>query len=255
LVILSRKLDLLQFGPMNHLLALVFALLLQSQSPQPNTAPQPSSTPPQEMSLAERAAAARKAAARHHATDTDGPPALTPEQKGTVRDGEYVNDLLQLRLNFSPEWQPFSDDRMARDEAIGRLYIDSSSRSSPYRVLWIGDNRGRNVSLSVVPVPPDLPSQLDEVASKFKQVSRQQLARVENLAEETEPVLMGDAQHKFAAFRFKFNVQDHNIVQSAQLTRTRGMLVLFTVTGSSDLDVTDALQSLKSKLTWAPLAP
>ena len=242
---------------MNGLSTLILALLLQLQSPQANPAPQTSSTPPQEMSLAERAAAARKAAAaRHHAsTDNDGPPELTPEQRGIVRDGQYVNDLLQFHLNFSPEWQPFSDDRMARDEAIGRLYIDSSSRSSPYRVLWIGDNRGRNVSLSVVPVPPDLPSQLDEVASKFKQVSRQQLARVENLAEETEPVLMGDAQHKFAAFRFKFNVQDHNIVQSAQLTRTRGMLVLFTVTGSSDLDVTDALQSLKSKLTWAPLAP
>jgi hypothetical protein len=242
---------------MNGLSTLILALLLQLQSPQANPAPQTSSTPPQEMSLAERAAAARKAAAaRHHAsTDNDGPPELTPEQRGIVRDGQYVNDLLQFHLNFSPEWQPFSDDRMARDEAIGRLYINSSSRSSPYRVLWIGDNRGRNVTLSVVPAPPDLPPELDGVASKVKQVSRTQLARVENLEEETEPVLLGNAQHKFAAFRFKFNVQDHNIVQSSQLMRTNGFLVWFVLTGSSDQDVTDALQSLKSKLAWSTATP
>ena len=238
---------------MTKVLVLAIALLVQSPQPSAN-APSPSAEAPP-MSLAERAAAARKAAAeRNHATqpkDTDGPPALTPEQRGTVRGKEYVNDALRFRIDLSSGWEALSSERMARDEEASRKFINPDERPSPYRVLWIGDAIGNNMALSVLPVSPDLPSDLGEIVIKLRQISRAQLSRAENLIEGTEPVLLGDTKHKFGAFRLKYSVQGKPIVQSGQVTRTNGLLMLFTITGSSDQDVTGALHSLNSRLSWS----
>jgi len=96
-----------------------------------------------------------------------------------------------------------------------------------------------------------LPSDLGEIVIKLRQISRAQLSKAENLIEGTEPVLLGDAKHKFAAFRLKYAVRGTQIVQSGQVTRTNGLLMLFTITGSSDQDVTEALHSLNSRLGWS----
>lgn len=236
---------------MTKLLILAIALLAQP-SLQNSQAP-PAEAPP--MSLAERAAAARKAAAeRSHAARTnedDGPPSLTAEQRGAVRGTQYVNDVLHCKIDLSGEWQELTAERMARSEAAGRKLVNPDQRPSPYRVLWIGDAQSRNVTISIVPASPTLPSDLGEVATKLKQISRAQLAKAENLVEETEPTLLGDSSHRFAAFRLKYSIQGVPLVQSGQVIRGKDLLMLFTVTGSSDQDVTDALRSLNSKLAWS----
>jgi hypothetical protein len=236
---------------------LILAVALIAQTPQGNV-PAPSAET-QPMSLAERAAAARKAAAeRNHAAgakDTDDPPELTSEQRGAVRGTQYVNDVLHCKLDLANEWEQLSAERVARDEETARRFVNPDQRPSPYRVLWIGDAGGRNVAVSVVPVSPTMPSELGEVAAKLKQVSRAQLAKAEDLVDETEPILLGDVKHKFAAFRLKYSIRGTPIVQSGQVTRSNGLLMMLTVTGSSDQDVAEALRSLNSRLSWTEARP
>jgi len=238
---------------------LVLAIALIAQSQQPNANAPAVSTETQPMSLAERAAAARKAAAeRNHSAgqkDTDGPPELTSEQRGAVRGTQYVNDILHCKLDLADEWKQLGAERVARDEETARRFVNPDQRPSPYRVLWIGDSGGRNVAISVVPVSPTIPSDLGEVAEKLKQVSRVQLVKAENLVDETEPILLGDVKHKFAAFRLKYAIQGTPIVQSGQVTRSNGLLMMLTVTGSSDQDVAEALRSLNSRLSWSEARP
>jgi hypothetical protein len=95
-----------------------------------------------------------------------------------------------------------------------------------------------------------MPSELAEIAARIRQISHGQLAKAENLVDEIEPILLGDAKHKFAAFRLKYSIRGIPIVQSGQVTRSNGFLMTLTVTGSSDQDVAEALRSLNSKLTW-----
>ncbi len=61
---------------------------------------------------------------------------------------------------------------------------------------------------------------------------------------------MGDAAHKFAAFRYVFTLQGVQLVQSKQLIYINGFGLVFTVTGSSQQDVSDTLRKLNSRLTW-----
>jgi hypothetical protein len=236
---------------MTKLLALAIALL--AQLPQQNVQSSQGDAPP--MTLAERAAAARKAAAeRSHkadANDTDGPPALTAEQRGAVRGTQYVNDALRCKIDLSSQWQELSAERMARSEATARKFVNPDEQASPYRVLWIGDAQGRNVAISVVPVSPTMPAELGEISNKLKQIARAQLAKAENLVEDNEPAVLGDPKHKFAAFRLKYTIQGAPLVQSGQVTRRNGLLMLYTATGNSDQDVTEALQSLRTKLSWS----
>jgi hypothetical protein len=251
LVILWLNSGLIKFDRMMTPIALVLALLAQSTPSSPVEAPQ--------MSLAERAAAARKAAVeKSHATskEADAPPALSREQRGEVRGSKYINDFLHFQIDLSNQWEPLNEERVARDEAIARRYINPDERSSPYRVLWIGDKAGRNVALSLVAAQGDLAtSDLNEVMLKFKKASRIQLARVENLVEGTEPVLLGDPGHKFRGFRFNYTVQGRQIVQSGQVTKKNGLLMLFAVTGSSHEDVREALLSLNARMVWSEIRP
>jgi len=237
---------------------LVLAVALMAQSPQGNV-PAPSAET-QPMSLADRAAAARKAAAeRNHSAsakkDTDGPPELTSEQRGAVRGTQYVNDVLHCKLDLANEWEQLSAERVARDEEVARRFVNPDQPPSPYRVLWIGDAGGRNVAVSVVPVSPTMPSELGEIAARLKQISHAQLVKAENLVDETEPILLGDVKHKFAAFRLKYSIRGTPIVQSEQVTRSNGLLLMLTVTGSSDQDVAEALRSLNSRLSWTEARP
>jgi hypothetical protein len=237
---------------MPKLLVLTIALLVQL--PQQNVQSSQGDAP--QMTLAERAAVARKAAAeRGHKTnenDGDGPPALTAEQRGAVRGGQYVNDALRCKIDLSSQWQELSAERMARSEATARRLVNPDQQGgSPFRVLWIGDAQGRNVAISVIPVAPSMPSELGEIANKLKQNGRSQLANAENLVEETEPAKLGDVKHQFAAFRLKYTIQGTPLVQSEQVIRKNGFLMIYTATGSSDQDVTEALQSLKARLSWS----
>jgi hypothetical protein len=236
-------------------LAILLALAAHAQT---NSSPQPPASP-QEMSLAERAAAARKATPqRNHGTEAsnpDAPPPPTLEQRGSIQGSRYVNDFLHFQIELANRWQPLSAGRMALDEVVAQKYLNPERGASSYRVLWMGDSAGRNVVLSIVALPPDAPTDLDQLAAAMKKVAFAQLARAQDLRESREQVLLGDSAHGFAAFRLTGTVQDTRIVQSAQLTLSNGFLLLFTITGRSDQDVSDAVRSLKSSLTWTAAKP
>jgi hypothetical protein len=233
------------------ILTCVFVLSGQVAQPQANSGTQ---SDPSQMSLAERAAAARKATAARtshgETSQTDGPPPLTPEQRGTIRGNAYVNDALHLRITLA-QWQPLTEERMARDEDTARRLVNPDQQaSSPYRVLWAGDNAGRNVALSVVPMPPEAPKDLKQLNESMKKIAIRQLATATELTESEEPLLLGDAMHPFAGFRVISTIHGKQLVQSGQLTLVNGLLMTVTVTGNSDQDVSDALRSLKAALTW-----
>ncbi len=206
------------------------------------------------MSLAERAAAARKATQMAHGqapTNPNAPPPLTPEQRGSVRGNQYINDFLHFRIDLGHEWEPLGAERVAASAEAARKYFDAGNGGSSFRVLWIGDSSGRTIVMSIVALPPDLPTDIDELAAGFKKIARAQLARTNNLQDASEPMLLGSPNHKFSAFRLSGNVQDKQIVQSVQLTRSNGFLLLFTVTGRSDEEVTQAVRFLNSSLAWS----
>lgn len=239
---------------------LACALVLggQASQPQANAGTQ-SATDPSQMSLAERAAAARKASAEraHHSESSrpDGPPPLTPEQRGTVRGNAYVNEALHFQIALT-NWQPLTEERMARDEDTARRLVNPDQQtSSPYRVLWVGDNAGRNIALSIVPVPPEAPKDLKQLNENMKKIAIRQLALATEVNEGEEPFLLGDATHRFAGFRVTSTIQGRRLVQSGQETLVNGLLMSFTVTGDSDQDVSDALRSLKTALSWTKAGP
>jgi hypothetical protein len=233
---------------------LTFAIVLgvPAAQTQGNPGAQPPSDPSQ-MSLAERAAAARKASAEkaHHSENSrpDGPPPLTPEQRGTVQTNAYINNALHFRIALK-QWQPLSEERVARSEETARQLVNPDAPSSPFRVLWIGDNVGRNVALSIVPMPPDAQKDLSKLNDGMKKIAVRQLAQATELSESEEPFLLGDGAHPFAGFRVTATIHGKQLVQSGQLTLIDGFLMTFTVTGDSDQDLSDALRSLKAALAW-----
>jgi hypothetical protein len=239
---------------MNRFVVLfAISLLAQTAQSQNNSSPQPEPDTSQ-MSLAERAAAARKATQMAHAqapANPNAPPPLTPEQRGSVRGNQYINDFLHFRIDLGNDWEPLGAERVAASVEAARKYFDPGSGGSSFRVLWIGDSSGRTIILSIVALPPELPTDIDELATGFKKLARAQLARTNDLQETSEPVLLGNPNHKFSAFRLSANVQDKQIVQSVQLTRSNGFLLLFTVTGQSDEEVTRAVRFLNSSLAWS----
>ena len=233
-------------------LTFAFVLGMQAGQTQANSGAQ-SSPDPSQMSLAERAAAARKASAekanRGASSRSDGPPALTPEQRGTIQGNAYINNLLHFRVTLK-QWQPLSAERVARDEDTARRMVNPDDRPSPFRVLWIGDSAGRNVAISIVPIPPEAPKDLKQLNESMKKIAIRQLALATELTESEEPFLLGDGAHPFAGFRVAATIQGKQLVQSAQLTVINGMLMTFTVTADSDQDLSDALRSLKASLAW-----
>ena len=145
---------------------------------------------------------------------------------------------------------------MARSEDVGRRVVNPDApTSSPYRVLWVGDSAGRNVTLSIVPLPPEAPKDRKQLNESMKKIAIRQLAMATEVTESEEPFLLGDATHPFAGFRVTSTIQGKHLVQSGQLTLVNGLLMSFTVTGDSDQDVSDALHSLKTSLAWTKAAP
>jgi hypothetical protein len=239
------------------ILTCVFALSGQVTQPQDNSGTQ--SADPSQMSLAERAAAARKAAgarANHGETSPpDGPPPLTQEQRGAVRGNAYFNEALHFRITLT-QWQPLTAERIALDEDTARRLVNPDQQaSSPYRVLWVGDNLGRNVALSVIPLPPQEPKDIKQLNERMKKIAVSQLATATELTESEEPFLLGDATHPFAGFRVMSTIHGKHLVQSGQLTLVNGLLMTVTVTGDSEQGVSDALHSLKAALAWTKAGP
>lgn len=110
----------------------------QPVQPQANSGTQ-STTDPSQMSLAERAAAARKAAAERayprESSRPDGPPPLTPEQRGTVRGNAYVNEALHFQIALT-NWQPLTEERIARDEDTARRLVNPDQRGRRHTVFY-----------------------------------------------------------------------------------------------------------------------
>jgi hypothetical protein len=243
---------------LTHVLTLAVALLAQAAQPLANSAQQPP-TDPSQMSLAERAAAARKAASektnRSEAPDAHTPPSLTREQRGSIQGSQYINDFLHLRIELG-EWEPLSADSIAYGRAMASRWVPD--RDSSNRVLQVGDRAGRNLTLTLVPLRAHTSLQADDLGPGSKQIVLDQLALAKdltNVRDYKEPVLLGNPAHRFAAFRVACNRGDTLIVQSTQLTIVNDFVLLFSVTGDSDQQVSDALTSLKAGLAWTAAKP
>lgn len=241
---------------MTHVFALMAVMIGPAGQVQTSPAGQAPANSPQ-LSLADTARAARQArtekAGRQHESAAGDLPQLTPEQRGTVRDNVYINDVFHMRIDLAG-WEPLSEDRIAMNQAMARIYVNPDLRPSPYKVLWVGDGRGRTIILSIMPLPPNPPRDLDDLKAGMKKIVEAQLHRIRDLRESDEPVLLGDPEHKFAAFRLNVILKDIPIAQSEQFSVSNGFLFSFVVTGRSDQEVSDTLQSLKTGMAWTRAA-
>src|SRR5258708_15764334 len=212
---------------------------------------------PTEMSLAEKAAAARKdTSPRVHTTDSSmDVPSLTPEERGALRGSRYVSDRLEFQIELGNRWEPLTAERMALDEETGRKYLSPQSGPARNRVLWVKDGTGCNFSASIVALPPDAPTDVDQIADVAKQFAFSQLSQVPEIQGYAELVRLGDRTHRFGAFRLAFKVRNISVTQSAQMTTTNGYLLLFLTACQGDQALSDALASLKSSLTWTAAKP
>lgn len=198
------------------------------------------------MSLAERAAAIRKT---RQTRQSPASPLLTPEQRGAIQEGKYSNAFFHFEITQPRQWNFFSAGHMNVSEAAGRaaLNLPSGLSVSPSRVWGMGDGAGRNVMMTITPMPADAPADLNQLAAALKKFT---FAELPSARGSEEKVLLGDAAHAFAAFRYAFAINDAPMVQSVQLTRANGFLIVFTTTGGSDEGVSDALRTLGANLSW-----
>ena len=200
------------------------------------------------MSLAERAAAARKARAAK-AASRELPP-LTPEQRGSVQGSQYVNPFFHFRIEMEGEWEPITAEHKAESQAAARE-IESSTGlragAEENRPLWMDSPTGESVILSVHKLPPDAPTDQEQVIEAFKRVAfpAQVAAKITR-----EPILIGDARHRFSAFRVSYTVRGVQLASGVQMILIDGYLLNFTITARSDEQVEKTLQALKSRMTW-----
>ena len=218
-------------------LLLILVLLLPTQQ-----------TDNSQMSLAERAAAATK--------KKDAGVQLTLEQRGAVVKGKYVNDVLQFEVTPPKGWEIYSEGHMNTSETLGKMYLNihSAVHGSSHRVLGLGDGTGQNIYISIQPIPADAPEgqDVDKIVSTARKRVHQEIPSGRD-AQET--LLLGDASHKFAAFRYTYLVQGRPIVQSLQLTVINGFALSFTMTGHTDADLSSVVRLLLQNLTWKNSKP
>ena len=198
------------------------------------------------MSLAERAAAIRKT---RQTRQSPASPLLTPEQRGAIQEGKYSNAFFHFEITQPHQWTFYGAGQMNASEAVGRaaLNLPSGLSGSPSRVWGMGGGAGRNVMMSIVPMPADAPADLNQLAAALKKFTFSQLPSAQG---SEEKVLLGDAAHTFAAFRYAFSVNGVPLVQSVQLARANGFLIVLTTTARSDEDVSDALRTLSANFSW-----
>ncbi len=209
----------------------VLALFLQST--------QPAANPPQEKSLGEEAQQYRNDASSVH---------LTPEQRGKVFNGKYVNDFFHFEIAPPQQWELYGAGRMNVSEAIGRerLHLQAGLRGAGSRLFGMGDSLANTV-VSAAQLRPDSLGTPELLAANLKRVI---LPQVPSPKELPEPVLLGDATHHFAAFRYSYFLNGAPIVQSVQLTTINGFVMTFSTTASTEQDITTALRSIQAKLVW-----
>jgi hypothetical protein len=182
-------------------------------------------------------------------------PALTPEQRGAFRAGKYVNDYFHFQIELSEQWQPVSSESVASDSAAARGSLNPGKHPTAYLALYLEDRAIRDIVLSIIPVPPDLPKDLDQLTVGMKRIAIAQLTGATDLKEYKEELFLGDPSHRFSAFRVSGTVLGTRTVESAQLTLKDGFLLMFLVSGRSDQDVSEVLRSLNAGLTWTASGP
>jgi hypothetical protein len=217
--------------------AAVLAVFLQSgQAP---GGPKPAANSTQEKSLGEQAQEYRNDARSVH---------LTPEQRGKVLNGKYTNDFFQFEIVPPPQWELYSAGRMNVSEAIGRdrLHLEAGLKGAGSRLFGMGDG-GANTVVGAAPLQPDSLRTPELLAANLKRII---LPKVPSPKELPEPVLLGDATHHFAAFRYSYLMNGTPIVQSVEVTVINGFVLTFSTTTSTEQDMSTALRSIQSRLVW-----
>ncbi len=196
---------------------------------------------PQEKSLGEEAQQYRNDARVVH---------LTPEQRGRISNGKYVNDFFHFEIVPPPQWDLYSAGRMNVFEAIGRdrLHLQAGLKGAGSRLFGMGDG-SVNTIVGAAPIPPGRSPTPEMLAENLKRII---LPQVPSPKELPETVLLGDAAHPFAAFRYSYLLNGEAIVQSVEITTVNGFVMTFSTTASTEQALTVALQSIQSRLVWKP---
>lgn len=150
-----------------------------------------------------------------------------------------------------------SADRIASSRALARRWVPEED-DSPNDVLRVGDGADLTLSLTLLPLKQHTTLVADDLGPGTKKLVLDQMARAKdmtNVKDYKEPVPWGDPAHRFAAFRVSCTLHGSMRVQSTQLTIVNDFLLLFSITGGSDQEVSDALRSLKAGLAWTAAKP
>ena len=150
-----------------------------------------------------------------------------------------------------------SADTIAASKALARRWLPEED-DSPNRVLSVGDGADLTLSLTLVPLNPHTSLEADDLGPGTKKIVLDQMASAKdliNVKDYKEPVPWGDPGHRFAAFRVSCTLHGSMRVQSTQLTIVNDFVLLFSVTGSSDQEVSDALRWFKAGMAWTAAKP
>lgn len=189
-------------------------------------------------SLAERARKAR------------GESAVPEKTMGRIVNRDYINDQLGFKFTHIDGWEAVSRGQINVNQAIGRTALGVGGRvSSQDQEFMFHDGNGQSIVLTIALVPPgaDRSHFGEEIRKGFKLI----LPKAE-LSD--EPATLGDAQHRFQAFRVTYEAMGTTIYQSSHAMILGNELVHFVITGRSPEALTNTIKQAQKHLVWKPAA-
>lgn len=133
------------------------------------------------------------------------------------------------------------------NEAFGReamgLKLGVSNR---HRVLGMRNGTGANVSLAIVPIPPEA-KDIENRDAKLIEYAKRDLP---NPKVSKETVLLTSGPREFTGFRVEYILQGRTFYQSLQTAVFKGYVVGFTTTATSPQELSATLAELKKAITW-----
>jgi hypothetical protein len=190
----------------------------------------------QEQSLADQAAAVQNRKVAR----------LDPDAVGQVVNGDYRNEHLGVMIKKLPNWQSMSRGEMNVTEGAARATAGvKGAIQSQSRVYGMQDLQGSTLVASIIPVPPGVDT--SQIKAKLKAAIAAQLP---NPQFSDEPVVLGDENHQFIAFRVSYELYGKQLYQSQQAIVQGDHLLALTLTTPTQEGLGTLWQSMKTNLIW-----
>lgn len=192
----------------------------------------------QEPSLAEQAAALRHADVRP----------LQAAVKGAVINNDYVNEYFGFTIRPFAGWESMGPGQMNVNEAIGRDAMGLSAGidgSASGRVFGMHDLRGTSVIVTVRPIPTG--ADVSNLGARMREAVTKEIPTLKCADESTT---IGDAAHKFVAFRCTNTIADRVFYQDQQAVVARNHVIALTLTAPTEERLNALMRQLKTSLVW-----